>query len=168
MLGMEKKETSTKWKEWRRRRGCELREAGWTIGEISEALGVSKVAVSQWMKRVDRFGVGGLSARPRSGRPRKLSSEQYRLIPDCLSHGAEAYGFRGEVWTSKRVAEVIRTEFGVTYHPAHVTRLLKALNWTPQKPVDRARQRNEAEIEWWREKKWPALKKKPVGKDGRL
>jgi transposase len=48
--------------------------------------------------------------------------------PDFLSHGAEAYGFRGEVWTCARVANVFEEEFGVTYHRGHVARLLKALD----------------------------------------
>ena len=85
-------------------------------------------------------------------------------LPDLLSHGAEAYGFRGELWTCQRVAEVIREEFGVSYHKAHVSRLLKALRWTPQVPVERASQRDEAASEAWRVEVWPALKKRPAKK----
>ena len=48
-------------------------------------------------------------------------------VPELLARGAEAHGFRGEVWTCERVAIVIRREFGVSYHPAHVSRLLKRL-----------------------------------------
>jgi transposase len=84
-----------------------------------------------------------------------------RLIPDLLSHGAEAYGFLGELWTSQRVAVVIEQEFGVRYHKRHVSRLLQELDWTPQKPALEAAQRDELEIEWWRRQRWPALKKSP-------
>ena len=55
-------------------------------------------------------------------------------VPELLERGAEAHGFRGEVWTCERVARVIRREFGVSYHPAHVSRLLKALRHSLQKP----------------------------------
>jgi transposase len=82
------------------------------------------------------------------------------LLPDFLSHGAEAYGFRGEVWTCVRVALVINEEFGVRYHKAHVSRILKELHWTPQLPIERASQRDEEAIEMWREEVWPALKKR--------
>jgi transposase len=54
---------------------------------------------------------------------------------------------------------VIRKEFGVSYHPAHVSRLLKALRQSLQKPQRRAEQRDEEAIEHWKEKKWPSLKK---------
>jgi transposase len=57
------------------------------------------------------------------------------------------------------VAEVIRLEFGIVYHPTHVGRLLKAVRWSPQKPARRARQRDEAAIARWREDTWPAIKK---------
>jgi transposase len=63
------------------------------------------------------------------------------------------------VWTRSRVAAVMRLEFGVTYHPAHVGRVLQTIRWSPQKPARRARQRDEAAIARWRTQTWPALKK---------
>ena len=82
-------------------------------------------------------------------------------MPELLAGGAKAYGFRGEVWTCARVAEVIRKEFGVSYHPAHVSRLLKALSLSLQKPTRRADQRDEEAIRHWKEERWPELKKGP-------
>jgi transposase len=49
--------------------------------------------------------------------------------------------------------------FGVKYHPTHVGRLLKALRWSPQKPMRRARQRDEAAVARWRDETWPAIKR---------
>ena len=53
-----------------------------------------------------------------------------RLIPDFLWHGAEAYGFRGDVWSASRVAVVIERTFGVHYHRDHVGRLLREAGWS--------------------------------------
>jgi transposase len=63
------------------------------------------------------------------------------------------------VWTCERVAEVIHKEFGVRYHPAHVSRLVRALGLSLQKPERRANQRDEEAIERWKEERWPELKK---------
>jgi transposase len=119
------------WKAERRQRAYELSEQGWSQRLIAAALGVSEAAVSKWLKRAREHGRQALEPQPRPGAPPKLKDEQLTLLPDLLSHGADAYGFRGKVWTCARVARVILEEFGVTYHPAHVSRLLKKLNWTP-------------------------------------
>jgi len=74
--------------------------------------------------------------------------------------GAGTDGFAGEVWTTKRQAALIRTEFGVRYHPAQVSRLVRELGWSLQKPVRQATQRDEAAIQAWREERWPALEKR--------
>ena len=161
---MKKRNSPTEMKEWRRKQALELRQQGYSYQEISHNLGVTKGAISHWMKKVEQLGEEGLVARPHTGSPARLSEEQQWLLPEYLSHGAEAYGFRGEVWTSRRVAEVIEVEFGVRYHPATVTRLLKKLKWTPQQPIQCANQRDEGKIEHWRKKTWPKLKKKPLAK----
>jgi len=57
---------------------------------------------------------------------------------------------------------VIQWEFGVSYHKDHVSRLMKELGWTPQIPITRAIQRNEAALERWRETAWPELRRKAV------
>ena len=150
---------ATNWREGRRLRALELKERGWKQTQIADALGVTEGAVSQWMKRARDEGAQGLRHKPPPGAPSRLSDEQRARLPELLALGAEAHGFRGEVWTCERVAVVIRREFGVSYHPAHVSRLLKALRQSLQKPQRRAEQRDEEAIDNWKEKKWPSLKK---------
>jgi transposase len=147
-------------KEIRRKRAVELQQQGWKQCQIAEALGVSSAAVSQWLSNSAKAESEVWRAKPQGHRPPKLTEEQLQSVADLLSHGAESYGFRGQLWTCSRVSEVIKQEFGVAYHKAHVSRLLKALKWTPQMPIGRASQRNEAAIESWRVEVWPLLKKR--------
>ncbi len=149
----------THWKEARRFQAWQLKQQGWSQRQIAEALGVSEGAVSQWMARARNAGPEALRRRPPPGAPRRLSAEQLARLPELLHRGPPAYGFRGELWTRSRVAAIIRLEWGVSYHPRHVGRLLKAIGWSPQKPARRARQRDEAAIARWREDTWPALKR---------
>jgi transposase len=159
--------SSTDWKEQRRLRAYALKQQGWKQDDIARALGVSKGAVSQWLSRAEQFGWSALQARPHTGRPAELTIGQKHLLPDLLSHGAEAYGFRGDVWTCPRVGKVIEWEWGVMYHKSHVARLLKELKWTPQMPLERASQRDEAAIATWRSEVWNELKKRRDWSDAR-
>ena len=145
--------------EWRRFRALDLHRRGWSRHDIAEALGVSRMSVSRWFARARDGGPDALRARPSPGAPPKLSAAQKRLIPEFLWHGAEAYGFRGEVWTCARIAQVIEEEFGVRYHKGHVGKLLRELGWTPQVPIRRALQRDEEAIRRWRTEVWPELRR---------
>jgi transposase len=147
------------WKEYRRLRAWDLAREGWRQCEIARALGVTEGAVSQWLKRGRSAGKEALRRHPAPGPTPKLTAEQREQLPALLRRGAEAFGFRGDLWTTKRVAEIIARSFGVRYHHAHVSRLLRALDWSPQQPIERATQRKEEAIQTWYEERWPALKK---------
>jgi len=155
-----KKSQSINWKERRRIHALKLKRNGWKQKDIAFALDVSKGAVSQWLKIAGEEGRKSLRAHPHTGRIPKLTFTEKQFIPDLLSHGAEAYGFRGEVWTCPRIRKVIEWEFGVSYHKSHVARLLKDLRWTPQMPVERATQRDELAITRWRSEVWVEMKRK--------
>ena len=157
---MSTKEAQLDWREGRRQRAWELKHQGWKQQDIAPALGVTPGAVSQWLKRGREQGVAGRRRHPAPGRQPRLSTAHRAQLPALVERGAEASGFRWQVWTCQRVAEVIRRTFGVTYHPAHVSRLLHAVRHSVQRPVARAAQRNEAAIAAWWQERWPALEKK--------
>jgi transposase len=145
--------------DWREERRKQL---GWKQHEIAQALGVSEGAVSQWMKRVREAGEEALKAHPPKGVPSRMTPEQQAKMPQLLARGAEAYGFRGDVWTARRVAKVIEKTFGVRYSRDHVGFLLRKLGWSRQKPIERATQRNETARENWQQERFPALKKAEI------
>jgi transposase len=149
------------WREGRRLRAWELHQAGWKQKDIAAALGVTQGAVSQWLARARTGGPEGLRHRPAPGGVPRLSAAQRTQLPALLARGPEHYGFRGQMWTRARVAAVIQREFGVRYHPAHVSRVLRQIGWTRQKPVRRARQRQETAVQQWREERWPEIKRGP-------
>lgn len=142
-------------------RAWELHEEGWSGKDIAAALAASRAAVSGWLKRAPAGGVAALRRQPAPGPTPKLTSEQRARLPDILAQGAEAYGFVGEVWTTRRVAAVIHRTFSIRSHPAHVRRLVRREGLSLQKPVQRATQRDEAAIAAWQAERWPALQAKP-------
>ena len=132
--------------------------------DVVQALDVSPSSVRRWKKIVQRDGLEGLRTKPAAGRTPKLCKERKRTLARILLKGAQAAGFPSDLWTGKRVAQVIRRKFKVDYHPHHVLKILRQLDLTPQKPQRRARQQNPDALERWRNVEWPRIKKgRPVG-----
>jgi transposase len=113
----------------------------------------------RWRDARKRYGEEGLKGKPAPGRPAKLGDRQKKRLIALLLKGAMANGYRTELWTTARVAELIERAFGVSYHRDHIGRLMASLGWSYQKPEKRALQRNEAAIEEWKRKEWPRIKK---------
>jgi putative transposase len=153
--------------EERRMKGVKLLQAGkLTQKEIAKRLGVSRVSVSKWKRQLAGEGRRGLKARKSSGRPAKLSCEQQQDLLGLLSQGAVKAGYPTERWTLKRIQQVIRKDYQVTYHPKYLNRLLRHLGWTPQVPLDRAVERDEALIRAWLKQDWPRIKKIALSRTG--
>ena len=146
--------------EARRRWAVSLLEKGFGVREVARIVGCSPSSVVRWREVVKRDGMEGLMAKPQPGRPCRLSVRQKKRLLELLKKGPKAHGYRSDLWTLRRVAEVIERRFGVRYHAAHVWRLLRACRWSCQKPERRARERDEQEIERWRKEEWPHIKKR--------
>jgi transposase len=132
---------------------------GQSPGEVAASLGCQRYSVERWRSAFQRHGEAALKAQPVPGRPPKLTPGQLQQLVALLLKGAVASGYRTELWTTQRIAEVIGKAFGVSYHRDHVGRLMHGLKWSPQKPERRAIERNEAEIKRWKREEWPRIKK---------
>jgi len=149
--------------EGRRRQALALLEEGLSLNAVARRLRCAPSSVMRWRNAVRRRGERGFRVEASPGRPPKLPAGQRRQLVRCLLQGPLAQGYRTDLWTTARVAEVIRRHFGVQYHPDHVGRLLHALRWSVQKPERRALQRDEAAITRWKRTAWPGVKKTPRG-----
>lgn len=146
--------------EERRRLGAQmLRQNKLSRAEIARQLGVSRSAVSQWAHQLEVGGIRQLRQRTSSGRPAKLSQTQQQALLRLLKRGARRAGFPTERWTLQRIQTLIVREFQVTYSVTYLARLLKQLGWSPQVPLPRAKERDEALIRAWLRHDWPRIKK---------
>ena len=145
--------------EARRLAAGRLLLAGKRNAEVIRALNVSPSSVTRWKKIIQRRGLDGLQTKPPPGRPPKLSKRQRKTLVRILLRGALAAGFSSDLWTGRRLAEVIQRTFGVEHHPNHVLKILHHLDFTPQKPLRRARQQDRDTLEHWRTVEWPRIKK---------
>jgi len=146
--------------EQRRLRAMALLEQGHSGSQVARMLGVTPGAVSQWKKAYRRGGARALRAKVHLGPAPKLTTQQRRRLERLLLKGPPWHGYSTQLWTLRRVAEVIAGHFGVVYDPSSVWHILRRMGWSCQKPQRRARERDEATIARWRKKEWPRLKKR--------
>lgn len=145
--------------EKRRFQAVKLFDKDLNNSEIGRRLKVSNQTVSRWRKEHQEGGEVALRRAGRAGRlPCLHEADKARLV-ELLHQGPEALGYETPLWTCERVAHLIDKNFDVEYHPGHVWRILRQLNWSVQLPVGRALERNEGMIDDWKRNRWPAIKK---------
>jgi transposase len=140
--------------EMRRRLAVRMLRTGQTPSAVCKLLGVGRVTLWRWRT------AKSLAAAPSRGARSRLSHSQRRRLTRLLERDPTEHGWPTSLWTSGRVADLIRRRFGVRYHPAHVWRLLRAMGLSKQKPQSPRRERDEAAVARWRRYRWPAIKKR--------
>jgi transposase len=131
----------------RRLRAVELVEQGESPDDVARFLGCGRSSVYTWVK-LAKQSLEALAAKPHPGPKPRLTAAQLKALEGLLLKGAKAHGWRTELWTATRAAELIERQFKVRFHPEHVRKLLKRrLRWTSQKPQRRAKERDEVAID---------------------
>jgi transposase len=151
--------TTLKELEARRLRSAKLFEQGWSASRVAREFGVTPQAAALWRKQWQEGGAEALRSTGRRGRKASLSGDQLRQLEEALLRGPKAHGYATDLWTLKRIAKLIRQEFGITFSTAHVWRLIRQIGWSPQKPSRRAKERDEERIDDWKRREWPRIKR---------
>jgi transposase len=137
-------------------------ERGAEPRDVASDLAVHVQTVRQWRRVWRTRGRAGLAHKPHPGRPCLLGDEQKRELLRLPEAEPTAYGFTRHFWTTGMIAELIKARFGVDYHHDWVGEMLHGLGLSWQKPMRRARERDEAKVAAWRSDTWPdVLKKTP-------
>ena len=132
--------------ERRRRRAVELMDQGESPTVIARILGVCRSSLYRW-RALARSTPNGLTSKPHPGPKPRLNADQMTQLEGLLKEGAKAHGWKTQLWTADRVADLIQRRFAIRFHPEHARKILKRrLKWTSQKPQRRARERDEVAI----------------------
>lgn len=133
---------------------------GWKQKEVAAFLGVSLRAVGKWVAAYHASGDDGLKAKPRPGATPKLSARRQRSVLSWLAKSPQAFGYQTDLWTTRRLAEVIERRFGVRFNSNYLAEWLTRRDHTPQKPETKAVERDNPAIARWIAEDWPRIKKK--------
>lgn len=148
--------------EQRRIKAITLLKQGLRPVDVSKQVGVDRRSVRRWNASFRKTGNSALKAKPTPGRPHKLAARSKKKLEHILLSGARNAGYPTDLWTCPRIADTIYRTFKIHYHAAHVSRILHAMGWSPQKPERRAKERDEKAIVNWIRYQWPQIKKKPA------
>ncbi len=123
---------------------------GMRQAQVARAVGVSRKAVSVWNKQLTAAGdLRGLLRQPR-GRPAGLNAQQRTELRRFLLNGALAQGFATELWTVRRVCQLIEEKFGRRYSESQVYRILVGLGFSSRAPTAVELRREGAVIRRWK------------------
>jgi transposase len=150
--------------ERRRLLAIERLHDGHSTREVAEFLGVHLRTVQKWKALHNQKGDAGLASKPPLGRMPKLTNRQIQTVLGWFRRSPMEFGYATELWTSRRVGDLIKKTFGVTFSSNYLCRWLTARDITPQKPKRQARERDEARIKDWVRNDWPRLVKKGQSK----
>lgn len=144
-----------------RERIVELRKQGKKNEDIAEYLGVTQQHASTIWQRYKRGGQEDVQQRKRGrryGQKRTLSPEQEQKIQDILvAKTPDEIGLPYALWTRGAVQELIKRDLGIGMPVRTVGLYLRRWGFTPQKPVKRARERNQKEVDRWLYREYPKI-----------
>jgi transposase len=147
--------------EARRRLAVQRVNEGWKQKDVAAFLGVTDRAVSGWVAAHRKAGDEALASEPHPGPAPKLTRRREQAVLSWLAKSPQAFGYKTDLWTTKRLAEVIGKKYGVRFNSNYLAEWLTKRGYSPQKPEVRAVERDEPAIARWAAEDWPRVKKKP-------
>jgi len=145
--------------ERRRLKAVKFFKQGKNNREISRIIGVSYEAVRLWKISWKKKGIEGLKSKGKPGPKSQLTPTKKEKVRQALLKGPQSFGYSTNIWTLKRITEVIKKVSKVKFHPGYVWYILQSMGWSCQRPKVQSKYRNETIIAKWKKVVWPAIKK---------
>jgi transposase len=144
-----------------RERAVAMREAGNSQLAIASALGVHKNTVHRWLKGWRVAGTAALKAKRRGRRPqaqRLLNAAQATEVQQLMTeHCPDQLELPFALWGREAVRDLARARFGVTLALRTVSDYLRRWGFTPQRPIRRASERQDAAVQAWLTEHYPKI-----------
>lgn len=133
---------------------------------ISKKLGMNRKTVYNWSVKLEQSK--DWNDRKQPGSKSKLTKEQKEKLKKIIDSGPRSYGYDTDLWTLKRISEVIWKEFDVEYNTTHIWRVLKNPGYSAQIPVAVAMEKNPEYVSEWLEKNYPEYVKEATEKNATI
>jgi len=106
---------------------------GMNRAEAARLAGMERQALRDAVLRYDAKGLSGLYDRPKGRPPRRLTEGEEAALAAVILRGPEPERDGVCAWTRADLCRWLEAEFGKTYHPSSMTRVLHRLGFSRQK-----------------------------------
>ncbi|HEV8062920.1 MAG TPA: IS630 family transposase [Gemmataceae bacterium] len=134
-------------------------EDGLTVTDVAHAYGTDRSTIHRWLKRFSANGEQGLARKPVPGQPRKVAGLDSESLIEIVLAPASVYGYETDFWTTRRLIQVIWSEFGVAVSKQTVLRRLHEAGLSYQKPEREYFELSEEKRAEWRRKELPRIRR---------
>jgi len=132
---------------------------GRRVADVADAFGVTERTLYRWLARYANEGQRGLENRSRSGRPPKVTAEEMAWIGKTVQEETpQQLKLPYALWTLSLIRELIRRHLGKTLALSSVSRIMKLLGFSAQKPLYEAWQQDPVLVRQWETETYPEIR----------
>lgn len=125
------------------------------MNSVAAAYGVNIRSVFRWLADFANGGQNTLLAKPIQGRPPKVSADEMRWLARAVKdHTPLQFKFAFGLWT----LSLIEWEFGKKLSLALVSRIMKLMGFSAQKPLYQAWLQDATLVRAWEAEIYPAIR----------
>ena len=138
--------------------------------EVAQLFGVTRQALSNWVKTYKELGEKGLKAKPQ-GRPKGTSLKGWqasKVVRKIVGNHPDQLKLPGFLWTRKSVGNLIENMFGLRLSKWTVGRYLRRWGLSPQKPLKRAYEKDPEAVRRWLKEEYPAIRRQAKKERARI
>lgn len=134
-------------------------QSGISPEEVTRVLGLSRATIYNWLASYREEGMQGLKAKKIPGRPPRIDGKMMKWIYNTIVQKTPLqFRFEFALWTREMIQEIICKKFKIKLGLSSVSRLLKQLGLSCQRPIFKAWQQNEQQVKNWLKKVFPKIK----------
>jgi len=135
-------------------------QGGQSATDVAKTLGINRQTIYRWMANYLSGGQKELEAKPIPGRPPKLTEEQMQWIAEAVRENTpQQYQFEFALWTLKIIGALIERQFKTKLSINTLSRIIKLLGFSTQKPLYQAWQHDKKLVCQWEDELYPEIRR---------
>ena len=100
---------------------------GASARQVAREHHISHTTVAPWVRRSNEDGFEGLSDKPRSGAPARITPQRLQKL---LAKPPTHYGYQAPAWSPRLVRAFLEERYGVKYQLSSIYRVLKRCDFS--------------------------------------